>query len=193
MLFREPFLEGVQQGKLSLAFRRWHRPRVKIGTKMRTEIGVVEVTNLEPILEIEITERDAELSGYGNKQELVEALREFPAGQLYRIQLRYAGEDPRIHLRNTKKLLAEEFREIQEKLEGYERKGAWTRQVLELISKNEAIVARKLAAQLKLETPVFKNRVRQLKELGLTESLEIGYRLSVRGQAYLQKLAKQNR
>jgi hypothetical protein len=192
MLFRQPFLEGVQQGKLSLAFRRWHRPRVKVGTKLRTEIGVVEVVRIEPIMEIEITGRDAELAGYGNKQELLQVLREYPAGQLFRIQLRYAGADPRIELRNTDALSVEEFEQIRQTLQGYERSGRWTRQVLDLISEHEAIVARKLAAQLKLETAVFKRRVRQLKELGLTESLEVGYRLSPRGQAYLQMLSQRD-
>jgi hypothetical protein len=188
VLFRQPFLEGVHRGKFSLAFRRWHRPRVKAGTKLRTEIGVVEVVQIEPILEIEITERDAELAGYNNKQELLQVLREFRSGQLFRIQLRYAGSDPRIGLRNKVALSADEFGRIRQTLHGYERSGPWTRQVLELISEKEAIVARKLAAQMKMETPAFKRRVRQLKELGLTESLESGYRLSLRGQAYLRML-----
>jgi hypothetical protein len=34
----------------------------------------------------------------------------------------------------------------------------------------------------------FKRRVRQLKELGLTESLEVGYRLSPRGRTVLARL-----
>jgi hypothetical protein len=34
------------------------------------------------------------------------------------------------------------------------------------------------------ETALFKADVRKLKELGLTESLEVGYRLSPRGRAY---------
>jgi hypothetical protein len=32
----------------------------------------------------------------------------------------------------------------------------------------------------------FKRDVRRLKELGLTESLEVGYRLSPRGRAFLE-------
>jgi hypothetical protein len=192
MLFRQPFLEGLQTGKLSIAFRRWHRPRVKVGTRLRTEIGVVEVLRAEPILELEITNRDAELAGYLNKQALLADLSKFQQGQLYRIQLRYAGEDPRIGLRNEAGLSSQDFQHLQEKLKGYERSGAWTRQVLELISTQEAILARKLAAQINMDTPVFKRRVRQLKELGLTESLDIGYRLSPRGHAYLRLLADQD-
>ena len=36
----------------------------------------------------------------------------------------------------------------------------------------------------------FKERVRRLKALGLTESLEVGYRLSPRGQAFLDELRR---
>ena len=46
-----------------------------------------------------------------------------------------------------------------------------------------------LAAQVGRETGEFKRDVRKLKELGLTISLEVGYRLSPRGQAYLQESA----
>jgi hypothetical protein len=35
------------------------------------------------------------------------------------------------------------------------------------------------------ERLAFKTRVRRLKALGLTESLEVGYRLSPRGRAFL--------
>ena len=35
---------------------------------------------------------------------------------------------------------------------------------------------------------MFKTDVRKLKELGLTESLEVGYRLSPRGEAVLRAL-----
>ena len=37
-----------------------------------------------------------------------------------------------------------------------------------------------------METKRYKTDVRKLKELGLTESLEVGYRLSPRGRAYLE-------
>ncbi len=63
--------------------------------------------------------------------------------------------------------------------------GPWTREYLELISANEAVRAPDLAARIGLDVPRFKRRVRQLKGLGLTISLDIGYRLSPRGQAYL--------
>jgi hypothetical protein len=45
-----------------------------------------------------------------------------------------------------------------------------------------------LARALGAEKMRFKQDVRKLKELGLTESLEVGYRLSPRGQAVLALL-----
>lgn len=43
-----------------------------------------------------------------------------------------------------------------------------------------------LAPQANRETRAFKQDVRKLKELGLTVSLETGYRLSPRGEALLK-------
>src|SRR4029453_778058 len=60
--------------------------------------------------------------------------------------------------------------------------GPWTRQALELIDRNPGVVSTVLAAKMGLERPVFKIDIRKLKESGLTESLEVGYRLSPRGK-----------
>jgi hypothetical protein len=50
-----------------------------------------------------------------------------------------------------------------------------------------------LAPQVDLDVPPFKRRVRRLKELGLTESLEVGYRLSPRGRTVVESLVKNRR
>ena len=47
-----------------------------------------------------------------------------------------------------------------------------------------------LAASAGRERHPFKTDVRKLKELGLTESLEVGYRLSPRGRALLERLGE---
>jgi hypothetical protein len=62
----------------------------------------------------------------------------------------------------------------------------WTRDYLRMIGANEAVRAPDLAARVGLDVPRFKRRVRQLKGLGLTISLDVGYRLSPRGRAYLR-------
>ncbi len=45
-----------------------------------------------------------------------------------------------------------------------------------------------LAASLGRETQPFKTDVRKLKEMGLTESLGVGYRISPRGRTVLARL-----
>jgi ribosomal protein S19E (S16A) len=47
-----------------------------------------------------------------------------------------------------------------------------------------------LAASVGRDKPSFKLDVRKLKELGLTESLEVGYRLSPQGRAVLDRLGR---
>jgi predicted transcriptional regulator len=64
----------------------------------------------------------------------------------------------------------------------------WTRDYLTMIGDDEAVRAPDLAARVGLDVPRFKRRVRQLKGLGLTISLDVGYRLSPRGRAYLLTL-----
>jgi DNA-binding IclR family transcriptional regulator len=53
--------------------------------------------------------------------------------------------------------------------------------VLALIAERPAVRAPDLAPLLGLDTVTFKRDVRKLKELGLTESLTVGYRISPRG------------
>ena len=59
---------------------------------------------------------------------------------------------------------------------------------LELIGRRPATVSTDLAAELGRDRPSFKLDVRKLKALGLTISLERGYRLSPRGEAYLRQI-----
>ena len=47
MLFRPADLEGIASGRITLAFRRWEKPRVLVGSKLRTSIGVLEVTAVD--------------------------------------------------------------------------------------------------------------------------------------------------
>ena len=57
--------------------------------------------------------------------------------------------------------------------------------MLQAIAERPAVRAADLAAGFGRETQPFKLDVRKLKNLGLTLSLEVGYRLSPRGEAYL--------
>lgn len=73
--------------------------------------------------------------------------------------------------------------------------GAFARNlaILELIAARPGTPARCLAAAFGSDTPAFKRRVRALKELGLTESLAVGYALSPRGRSALDLLRARKR
>ena len=85
--------------------------------------------------------------------------------------------DPRIALREQRPS-PEEIATILARLRRVDAAAdaPWTASYLQLIAGQPATVARVLAAQAGAELILFKRRVRQLKELGLTESLEVGYR-----------------
>lgn len=187
MLIKQQVLKGIVAGDLDRAFRRWDRPRVKTGSRLRTSVGVLEVTKVEEVRDV-LTTSDARRSGFASVDELRDACSSRP-GTLYRIGLRYYGEDPRIALRNKAQLTPMEFGEIGRRLDAIDarsRLGAWTRARLRLIRDSEAVRAPDLASDLGSETKTFKASIRRLKELGLTESLDVGYRLSPRGRAFLK-------
>lgn len=189
MLLRSSTLDGIRAGIITLAFRRWKRPTVRAGGRLRTQIGELAIEAVERVPESALTDEAARAAGLPNTAELRASL-EGREGELYRVRLSYAGEDPRVALRARKKLTAEERAELEEKLARMDARsegGAWTRRYLELIEEQPARRAPELADQVGMETKPFKARVRRLKELGLTESLEVGYRLSPRGRAYLRK------
>jgi hypothetical protein len=104
------------------------------------------------------------------------------------VRVHVAGPDQRVALREQADLTDDDVAAIDGRLDRFDRAskhGAWTRRVLRLIADRPATRAPDLAASLGRETQPFKTDVRKLKELGLTESLEVGYRLSPRGRAYL--------
>jgi hypothetical protein len=185
MLFPQKTLRGIEAGKVTLAFRRWRRPTVRPGGTLRTRVGVLAIESVEPVSEQAITDAEARRAGAAGRDELIASLR--PEGTLYRIEFRLAGPDPRIALRERADMDAEERAVIDARLarlDAASRHGPWTARVLDLIGRRPATRAPDLAAELGRETAPFKADVRKLKELGLTESLERGYRLSPRGRAY---------
>jgi hypothetical protein len=191
VLFPKDTLDGIGDGRVTLAFRRWPRPRVRTGTRMRTRVGVVEVLDVEVVDPATITEADARRSGAGSLGELLDALDRYGSGGVHRIELRFAGPDPRVELRERAELSGAELGDVAARLarlDAASRHGPWTRTVLELIRERPAVRAPDLAASLGRDTQPFKRDVRKLKELGLTESLRIGYRLSPRGEAVVASI-----
>ena len=83
--------------------------------------------------------------------------------------------------------MAEVRRRLQ-RLNKASRTGPWTEKVFNVLGRNEGVRASDLAPLLNLEKAAFKLNVPKLKNLGLTESLGTGYRLSPWGIVVLKKL-----
>jgi hypothetical protein len=186
MLFNQEALRGIADGEITLAFRRWRRPTVKAGGTLRTRAGVLAIESVEQIKPGQITDADAVRAGLPGRSEALAGLR--GEGRLYRIAFHLAGPDPRVALRERADLSAAERGELDRRLarlDAASRHGPWTAEVLRLIADRPGTRAAELADAIGREKAPFKADVRKLKELGLTESLEVGYRLSPRGRVYL--------
>lgn len=190
MLFKQRFLDGIAAGAVTLAFRRWRRPTVRPGGTQRTAAGVLGIDHIDIIDIDDLTERDAKQAGFDSLAALLDDLRTQRPGTLYRIALHYRGADPRIALREQNALSEPELADLRRRLARLDAgaKGAWTRTILQLIADRPEVRAGDLAAATGMDKEWLKTHVRKLKELGLTESLLPGYRLSPRGRAVLRRL-----
>jgi len=190
LLFKKPFWEGLQSGRITLTFRRWRKPHVRAGGRYRCHpIGVLEVDDVRIVDAGAITEAEAERAGFGSRAELLAHLAELghvdADTRLYRVELHHGGDGDRVELALEDELSRADVEAIRTKLAKMDANTPWTAETLAIIAARPRVVARELAAALGRETLPFKTDVRKLKKLGLTQSFEVGYEVSPRGRAYL--------
>ena len=191
MLFRPRFHPGLRDGSISVTFRRWEKPAAKPGGRQRVAGIELAIDSVAPVDEASITLRDALASGFDTREALLAELAKVPAGRVYRIDFHVAGGDTRTALRQQDSLSPDDLARLLARLQRLDRAssfGPWTQATLRLIAGRPEVRAADLAASVGRDTPSFKLDVRKLKELGLTESLERGYRISPRGRALLAAL-----
>ena len=197
--------QQIRDGTVTLAFRRWDAPRVKVGGTQITSAGIIRFDSCEVVPSLDaLTEADAHAAGLPDLATLRQRLRpgrpvnRGPRGAkggdtIYRVGVSWVGEDPRLALRER----VARGRELTEliaavdKLDAGKRTGgqadhSWTRRILEWIEANPGVLASVLAAELGRDLLPMKADIRKLKALGLTISLRTGYRLSPRGEGYLR-------
>jgi len=189
VLIKQALLPGIREGRITLAFRRWRRPTVKSGGTLLTGAGQLAIEAVEGIKPGQITPRDALQAGFASLPDLLAELDRQAEGTLYRIRFHWLGEDPRLTLRDESELSPAEWQALQTRLDRLDKgaAGPWTRSVLQLIERHPERKAGDLAQFGSYDKAWLKLNVRKLKNLGLTESRNPGYRLSPRGQAYLRR------
>jgi hypothetical protein len=192
MLIQMRFREAIERGEVTLTFRRWKRPQVVAGNTYRTAAGRIVVEAVDVVDPDRISAADARRAGFASRAELLGELRGTEHLPTYRVRFHPAADaDPRAALAATGALTPADVDDIARRLARLDRSsshGDWTNAVLRTIAARPGVRAADLAAGFGRETQPFKLDVRKLKNLGLTLSLEVGYRLSPRGEAYLRSL-----
>ena len=153
MLLRKSVLDGIEDGTIDLAFRRWIRPTVKTEGTLRTAAGLLEIRKVERVDIDSITPDDARRAGL-ELEDLVSFLQQKTEGHVYRVQLGSIGPDPRVALREDDRLSEEELSALIGRLERLDRaskRGPWTREFLELLDRSPHVRAQDLADQLGLD------------------------------------------
>jgi hypothetical protein len=164
-------------------------PRARAGGRQRTAVGELRIDSVDEIPAEDITGDDARLAGFATRDALLAEPHLQGTDPIWRIAFTL-GPDPRLALRGTLPD-ADETRAILARLAETARRADFDPlQRLAMIASNPGRRAPDLAAEAGVETPVFKRQIRRLKDLGLTESLATGYRLSPRGQAVLDRAGR---
>jgi hypothetical protein len=163
---------------------------VVAGGVYRTPAGRLKVEAVEVVKPSRIRLRDAKAAGYPTVTAVREDLRGDPADPVYLLRVHPVSDpDPRAELAASDDLTPADIDDIAMRLARLDHAssyGAWTAETLLIIAENPEVRAPDLAATLGRETLPFKLDVRKLKNLGLTLSYPIGYRISPRGTAYLK-------
>ena len=197
MLFEKRFHHGLRDGSVTVTFRKWSSPQAKEGGRYRTSAGTLVVDELRQVSLTEIGNRDAARAGFVDRGSLIEYLEKKAKGRLgtdasvYRVAFHLTQDAFEESSALDDGLTKREYEELSSrlaKMDTLSRHGPWTREVLALIAANPRVPASRLAAKAGRDTQPFKADVRKLKRLGLTLSFEIGYELSPRGRALVEKV-----
>jgi hypothetical protein len=187
VLLNRATAEGIADGSITLVLRRWDAPRAKSGGTQRTPVGTVRIDAVtEHSGGYRVTAAQAVAAGFSSAKAAQTELDRRPAKHTYLITVSFLAPDERPGLAADDVLTDADIAAITARLDRWDAVGTpWTHDYLRMIGENEAVRAPDLAARVGLDVPRFKRRVRQLKGIGLTISLDVGYRLSPRGRAFL--------
>lgn len=81
MLLPARVAQGVRDGSITLAFRRWEQPRVKVGGTQLTPAGIVRFEAVDEVADADhLTEQDARAAGFPDLAALTAVLYPAPPG-----------------------------------------------------------------------------------------------------------------
>src|SRR5690349_17019548 len=191
MLFQRRFHDGIRSGEIRCTVRIWQRPHVKVGGRYALGLGAIVVDKIYETTLDDITPKLARLCGFESIVDLMKVAKHGPGERVFVIDFHYDDEAGALLAPSTAAVSAEEIAGLIRRLEAMDRRsrsGPWTMATLRAIAARPRVLAAKLANSLGRPRDEFKRDVRKLKELGLTFSLEVGYRLTPKGEALVNAI-----
>lgn len=191
MLFERRLRDGIHDGSITVAYRCWVRPQVRVGGRYRTGLDTIEVTAVEQVDAAVLSDGDVVAAAYPSAEALRRDLRGQPDTSVFRLEFRVV--EPALNppsLAERADFTEPEWAKLTARLTALDTSAgeAWTITTLRLIGEHPQRRAGDLAGFVGMEKPDFKDRVRKLKALGLTVSHPVGYELSPRGMVVLERL-----
>jgi hypothetical protein len=194
VLFTAGAHEGLARGDITTTFRTWKRPQVRLGGRYRAGPVDLIVDRLGQVKLRKITDDDARRSGFDDRDSLVEFLAKRQTlddgAKVWRVDFHAVERETGPSIADDRELSESDVEDIVrrlDRLDAASASGPWTRETLALIAAHPGVVSTELAERVGRERAAFKVDVRKLKRLGLTISLDVGYRLSPRGEAFLSR------
>jgi hypothetical protein len=193
MLFKTRFHEGIRSGKIRCTVRIWQRPHVKVGGRYALGGGAIVVDKIYETQLDDITPALARRCGFESLVDLLKVAKHGQGERVFIIDFHYDGKGGARPKAPTGVVSAEGIAELIGRLEAMDRRsrsGPWTQSTLRAIEARPGVLAAKLARALGRPRDEFKRDVRKLKVLGLTVSLEIGYRLTPTGESLVAAITE---
>ncbi|MEC9344813.1 MAG: hypothetical protein VYB54_01210 [Pseudomonadota bacterium] len=194
MLIRREILDRIVSGEVDRAFRRWQRPTVRPGGRLRTAVGELAILAVDQVSLASLTDEDAYRAGYDTPEDLRAELSRQPDRVLYRIGLRYVGADQRELLGQDDAISDAEGARILDRMNRIDTAASFAGLSLRILTWIDTWPGRRagdIAGETGMDLRRLKTHIRKLKELGLTESRQTGYGLSPRGQR-VRDIARRN-
>ena len=191
MMFKSCFHPAIRRGDITCTVRIWQRPHAKVGGHYRLGDGAIEVQRIQEIGFEALTPALARRSGFASLVELLKVAKHGPGERVFLIEFRYV-EAPVTRAASESELPDENtMAALMAKLAAMDRRAVrpWTHATLQVIAAHPGERAADLAQRLQRQREELKADIRKLKALGLTLSLDVGYRLSPRGEAVVGKYA----
>lgn len=190
MLFQTRFHERIRSGEIRCTVRIWKRPHVKVGGRYALGAGAIVVDRLYETRLDDITPALARRCGFTSVVDALKTAKHGAGERVFVIDFHYDGKASARPRPTTDAVADDELAKLVQRLDAMDRRsqnGAWTRETLRAIGARPGVRAANLARDLGRPRDEFKRDVRKLKNLGLTFSLEIGYRLTPKGEALLTR------